>query len=93
MEHSLTPINLGYENPADPAQASPHVCKSKGLPLPPPPLLQVCWRRCAAALAPGPSWDTLSSRQRAWLLTTATLKDLLISPITLPSMPSPGSRP
>ena len=40
MEHSLTPINLGYENPADPAQASPHVCKSKGLPLPPPPLLQ-----------------------------------------------------
>ena len=50
--------------------------------------LRVTWRRWAAALAPGPSWASRSSRHIAWLLTTTTLKARLISPITFPSMPS-----
>ena len=51
----------------------------------------VCCRRCAAALAPGPSCASLSSRQSPWLRTTATLKPLLISPMIFPS--KPGSCP
>ena len=53
----------------------------------------VCCRRCAAALAPGPSCASLSSRQSPWLRTTATLKPLLISPMIFPSKPGPGSCP
>ena len=50
-------------------------------------------RRCAAALAPGPSWQSLSIRQSAFARTTVTLIALLISPITLPSCPGPASQP
>ena len=52
----------------------------------------------AAALAPGPRWASLSIRQIAWALTTATLVARLVSPITVPRRPSaspshPRARP
>ena len=50
-------------------------------------------RRCAAALAPGPSWLSLSSRQSELARTIVTLIALLISPTTLPSWPGPASQP
>ena len=50
-------------------------------------------RRCAAALAPGPSWQSLSIRQSAFARTIVTLIALLISPTTLPSCPGPASQP
>ena len=50
-------------------------------------------RRCAAALAPGPSWQSLSIRQSAFARTIVTLIALLISPTTLPSCPGPASHP
>ena len=50
--------------------------------------LKVVCRRWAAALAPGPRCASLSIRQIAWALTTATLVARLVSPITLPRRPS-----
>ena len=50
-------------------------------------------RRCAAARAPGPSWQSLSIRQSAFARTIVTLIALLISPTTLPSCPGPASQP
>ena len=50
-------------------------------------------RRFAAAPAPGPSWESRSSRHMALARTAVTLMDRLISPTTLPSWPSLASHP
>ena len=61
------------------------MCLGVGLPLASAPfLLRVAWRRWAAALAPGPSWEILSSKHIAWLLTTTVVVARLVSPMSFP---------
>ena len=55
--------------------------------------LRVAVLLSAAALAPGPSCASRSSRHMAWLLTTCTDMARRISPITFPRSPGPASQP
>ena len=55
--------------------------------------LSASCRLLAAAPAPGPSWDSLLSRQRAFARTMVMLIARRISPVTLPSCPGPASHP